>query len=218
VALVTLVAAPFALRASPVAAPAHGEAGGGYVALLRQGRFVRLALAHSLSFAALFVFVASGPQVLNRLWGAHAFALAQVVGVAAFIAAASQSGRIGERLGRARTVQLGGWMHLALCAAFSVLVAAGLVPFGVLLVFWALFCGTLGVRGPAAFSDTLNVPLPQIGRASALLVLLVLVTSAAATQLTAFFLEAQGLLAVSVGMVLLAAVSLVLVLRYPGAR
>jgi MFS family permease len=218
VAVATLAAAPFALRASPLAPPAHGESGGGYGALLRDGRFVRLALAHSLSFAALFVFVASGPQVLNRMWGAHAFALAQVAGVAAFIAAASQSGRIGERLGRGRTVQFGGWMHLALCAVFAALVAADLAAFGVVLVFWALFCGTLGVRGPAAFSDTLNVPLPQIGRASALLVLMLLVASAAATQLTAFFLDAHGVLAVAIAMVLLAAASLALVLRYPPAR
>lgn len=218
VAVATLVAAPFALRASPAAPPAHGETGGGYGSLLRDGRFVRLALAHSLSFAALFAFVASGPQVLTRLWGPHAFAIAQVVGVAAFIAAASQSGRIGERLGRARTVQAGGWMHLALCAAFAWLVAAGLAPFGIVLLFWALFCGTLGVRGPAAFSDTLDVPLPRIGRASALLVLAVLVASAAATQVTAFFLDAHGLLAVAMAMAVLALASLALVLRYPPPR
>jgi predicted MFS family arabinose efflux permease len=215
VAAVSLLAAPFALRASPRGLPAHGPAAGGYGALLRDGRFVRLALAHSLSFAALFVFVASGPQVLNRLWGAHAFAVAQVVGVAAFIAAASQSGRIGERLGRARAVQSGGWAHLALCAAFALCVAAGFEHFAVLLAFWGLFCGTLGVRGPAAFSDALNVPLPQIGRASALLVLMLLVCSAAATQATAYFLDAHGLLAVAAAMVLLAAASLALVLRYP---
>ncbi|MCC2674549.1 MAG: proP [Ramlibacter sp.] len=215
VALLAFAAAPFALRASPAAPPAHVASGAGYGALLRDGRFVRLALAHSLSFAALFVFVASGPQVLNPSWGMHAFAVAQVVGVAAFIVAASQSGRIGDRLGRARTVQFGAWAHLASCAAFTLLLAGGLAPYGVVLVFWALFCGTLGVRGPAAFSDALHVPLAQVGRASALLVLMLLVCSAAATQITAFFLEAHGLRAVAAGMVLLAAASLALVLRYP---
>jgi hypothetical protein len=83
------------------------------------------------------------------------------------------------------------------------------------LVFWGLFCATLGIRGPAAFSDALNVPLAQIGRASALLVLALLALSAAATQFIAFYLQAFGLRAVAVGMVLLCAMSLALVLRYP---
>lgn len=71
----------------------------------------------------------------------------------------------------------------------------------------------LGVRGPAAFTDALRVPMNQIGRASALFVLLILATCGVVTQLTAFFLDAYGLSAVVVAMVLASAASLALVLR-----
>jgi len=218
IAVLTLLAAPFALRATPAEPPPHpGDAAnaGGYRVLLGHARFVRLALAHSLSFAALFVFVASGPQVLGALWGAHAFALTQVVGVACFIAAASQSGRVGERFGRAGAVQGGAWAHLALCLLLAALLLAQAMPFALLLAFWGAFCATLGIRGPAAFSDALHVPLHQMGRASALLVLALLVCSAAATQATAYFLGAWGLRAVAFAMVLLTLASLALVARYP---
>lgn len=213
VGVLTLAAAPLALRVIPARPPAHDDADSGYGALLRDRRFLRLALAHSLSFAALFVFVASGPQVLNAAWGLHAFALAQVVGVACFIAAASQSGKLGERLGTARVVRTGAWLHLALCVLFLGGLGAGLGSFAAAVVFWGLFCGVLGVRGPAAFTDALRVPMNQIGRASALFVLLILATCGVVTQLTAFFLDAYGLSAVVVAMVLASAASLALVLR-----
>ncbi|HUD30155.1 MAG TPA: NAD(+) synthase, partial [Novosphingobium sp.] len=40
------------------------------------------------------------------------------------------------------------------------------------------FCGIFGLRSPAAFSDTLSVPVAQMGRAAALLMLALLVVSA----------------------------------------
>lgn len=216
VGVATLLAAPFALRATPLAPPPDDGAPGGYGQLLRDTRFLRLALAHSLAFAALFVFVGSGPQVLPDFGGAHVFPLAQVVGVSAFILAASQSGRVAEHLGRARTVQTGALAHLLLCTLGVGLLLAFAPPLWAVLVFWALFCGIFGVRGPAAFSDALNVPLHQLGRAAALLVFMLLVLSAAATQATAYFLDSHGLLAVVVAMAVLMAASLLLVVHYPG--
>jgi MFS family permease len=130
IGVLTLLSAPLALRVIPHASPAGDDAGSGYAALLRDRRFLRLASAHALSFAALFVFVGSGPQVLNPAWGLHAFALAQVVGVACFIAAASQSGKLGERLGTGRVVKAGAWLHLALCLLFLGCIALGIAPFG----------------------------------------------------------------------------------------
>jgi hypothetical protein len=44
------------------------------------------------------------------------------------------------------------------------------------------FCATLGLRGPPAFSDALALPSAQMGRASALMVLLLLGAGAALTQ------------------------------------
>lgn len=215
VGVATLLAAPFALRATPQAPPSDEGETGGYLQLLRDTRFLRLALAHSLAFAALFVFVGSGPQVLPGFGGAHVFPLAQVVGVSAFILAASQSGRVAERIGRAHTVQRGAIAHLLLCALGAGLLLVFKPPLWAVLVFWGLFCATFGVRGPAAFADALNVPLHQMGRAAALLVFMLLVLCATATQATAYFLDRHGLQAVVTAMVGLMAASLVLVWRYP---
>lgn len=217
---VALLSMPFALNATPRQLPHHDDsAPSGYLALLGNARYLRLALSHSLCFAALLCFVGSGPQVLQAVmqWGDGAFATAQVCGVAAFIAVASQSGRISARLGPVRAVRAGAVTHLLLCAGFWWAWQDGALAFGWVLAFWVVFCGTLGVRGPAAFSEALRVPMVQMGRASALMVLMLLVSSAAATQGVAPFLQQAGLEAVLVTMLALSAASLLLVLKLPAA-
>lgn len=217
---VALLSMPFALNATPRQLPHHDDsAPSGYLALLGNARYLRLALSHSLCFAALLCFVGSGPQVLQVVmqWGDGAFATAQVCGVAAFIAVASQSGRISARLGPVRAVRAGALVHLLLCAGFWWAWQHGTLGFGWVLAFWVVFCGTLGVRGPAAFSEALRVPMVQMGRASALMVLMLLVSSAAATQGVAPFLQKEGLEAVLVTMLALSFASLLLLLRLPAA-
>lgn len=217
---VALLSMPFALNATPRQLPHHDDsAPSGYLALLGNARYLRLALSHSLCFAALLCFVGSGPQVLQAVmqWGDGAFATAQVCGVAAFIAVASQSGRISARLGPVRAVRVGAVVHVLLCAGFWWAWQDGPLAFGWVLAFWVVFCGTLGVRGPAAFSEALRVPMVQMGRASALMVLMLLVSSAAATQGVAPFLQQAGLEAVLVTMLALSAASLLLVLKLPAA-
>jgi DHA1 family bicyclomycin/chloramphenicol resistance-like MFS transporter len=222
VGVMALASLPFALAATPARLPhLDQQEPTGYLALLRDRRYMRLALSHALCIAALLSFVASGPQVLVQIHqlGASAFALAQVCGVAAFIAAASQSGRISARLGAGRAVQLGAWCHVLWCSAFLTIVAAGhAVDQGLVLPFWMGFCAVLGIRGPAAFSEALAVPVVQMGRASALMVLLLLVSSALATQLVAPFLERGGLPAVLALMLGLSLASVALVARYPRTR
>ncbi|MBO4122262.1 MFS transporter [Cupriavidus gilardii] len=120
IGVMALASAPFALRATPAALPATEEGGRvGYRALLRNWHFVGLALAHALSFGALIAFVASAPQVLPGLanTGQSGFALAQVCGVAGFIVAASQAGRVSGRLGPRRAIQLGALLHGLMCTA-----------------------------------------------------------------------------------------------------
>jgi MFS transporter, DHA1 family, multidrug resistance protein len=218
----TLIAMPMAMRATPRELPnLDRSVPSSYRHLLGNGRYVRLALSHALCFAALLTFVASGPQVLLQVLrlGETAFATAQVCGVAAFIAMASQSGRISARLGPGRAIQLGAVAHVLLCAAFlaaTQFVAS--IPLVALLAFWAGFCGLLGIRGPAAFSEALALPVAQMGRASALLVLALLVCSAAATQAVAPFLQSGGLGAVLLTMLALSLASLALVVPYPAVR
>jgi DHA1 family bicyclomycin/chloramphenicol resistance-like MFS transporter len=222
VGLLALVSMPFALRATPAQLPNLDErVQTGYRLLLSDGRFLRLALSHAACFAALLAFVGSGPQVLVEIhqFGGSAFAVTQVCGVAAFIVAAGQSGRISARLGAARTIQLGAWGHVALCSAFLVgLLVGGPVGHGTVLVFWMCFCALLGIKGPATFSEALSVPVAQMGRASALMVLILLVASALATQAVAPYLERGGLTAVASAMLLLSMLSLSFVARYPTPR
>ena len=219
IAVLTLLAMPMAMRATPRELPnLDRSAPSGYRDLLGNGRYVRLALSHSLCFAALLTFVASGPQVLLQVLGLGdaAFATAQVCGVAAFIAMASQSGRISARLGAGRAIQFGASAHVLLCAVFlAVTLLRESMPLAALLAFWMGFCGLLGVRGPAAFSEALAVPVAQMGRASALLVLTLLVCSAVATQAVAPFLQRGGLAAVVATMLALSLASLALVARHP---
>lgn len=217
VGAVALVSMPFALNATPRQLPHHDKsAPSGYLDLLRNTRYLRLALSHSLCFAALLTFVASGPQVLQSMlrWGDGAFAQAQVCGVTAFIVAASQSGRASARLGPIGAMRAGALVHLLLCGGFWWACTQTTPPFGWVLAFWIVFCGTLGIRGPAAFSEALRVPVAQMGRASALLVLMLLVASSAAAQLVAPFLSQAGLAAVLAMMFALSAAS-VLLLQLP---
>ena len=217
-ALLTFVALPFALRATPARLPGHDVAAVvGYWNLLRDVRYLRVASCHALGFGALLTFVASAPQLFTQAFGRGpgSFALAQATGVGTFILLASQAGRISDRIGIARAIQWGAWLHVALCAALVAAAATAAVSFGWMLVFWSAFCGVLAIRGPAAFSEALAVPAPQMGRASALLVLALLAAGAAGVQLAAVFLEQAGLTAVAAVMLGLTLGSAALVARFP---
>jgi predicted MFS family arabinose efflux permease len=221
IALLTLVAFPFALRASPRRLPGHDDtAPVGYLRLMRDTRFMRVALCHALGFGALITFVASAPQVFAQQFamGPGAFAFAQVIGVGTFILLASQAGRISDRIGAPRAIQLGAWLHVGLCLAFLAAAAAGAGSFAWTVVFWSAFCGVLAVRGPAAFSEALAVPAAQMGRASAILVLALLAAGAVGTQLAAAYLERAGTVAVASVMVGLTLASAALVIRFPQGR
>ena len=218
IALLTLVAMPFAIRAAPAKLPGHDStAPVGYLRLMGSSRYVRIAMCHALGFGALITFVASAPQLFVQSFdaGPGAFAFTQVVGVSAFIILASQAGRISERIGAPRAIQLGAWLHVGLCAMLLAAAAAGVLTYAWTVAFWIAFCAVLAVRGPAAFSEALAVPAPQMGRASALLVLALLVAGAVGTQAAALFLEGSGTVAVASVMVALTLTSAVLVARYP---
>lgn len=213
----TVLITPWALAATPRALPGvHAHERASHAALLRNPRFVRPALAHALAFAALFIFVASAPQMLRLSvgWGPAGFAALQAAGVLAFIASTWVSGRLSHlhaghahpahpalgRYGPEALARAGAWGQAVLTGAWA---AAGfwLAPgpwfFG---VFWVLFCALLGVRGPATMALALSLPPAQMGRAAALLMLAVLGGSAAAAQAVAPLLEAAPVAAVALCM------------------
>jgi hypothetical protein len=166
----------------------------------------------------LLAFVASAPQLMvNSLgMGSSGFAILQVAGVAAFMVMATQSGRLSQRLGPARAVQWGAIVQAALC---GLLLGASLIwpapSFPAVIIFWAAFCGALAVRGPAAFSQALSLPPAQMGRASAMLVLAMLLAGAFGTQVVAPFMDGRSAAPLAGGLLVFCLVSLALVVPYP---
>jgi DHA1 family bicyclomycin/chloramphenicol resistance-like MFS transporter len=219
-AAASLIALPWALRVSPRQLPGagpHVAAGIGYGLLLRDRRYLRVALSHALCIGVLLGFVGSAPQWLQHQLGRGpgSFALLQVLGVAGFIALASQSGRISRRLGAGRAVRLGAALQVALCALLLALSLAGPPPFVAVLSIWGMYCAALAVRGPPGFSEALAVPPAQMGRATALLVLLMLLAGAATTQAVAPFLAGDAAWPLALAMLLPSLASLALVSPFP---
>ncbi|WP_052736656.1 MFS transporter [Aquincola tertiaricarbonis] len=220
VGILALLSLPFALRVTPVQLPEGSKGGGGYLKLLRNARFMRISFAHALSFGALMTFVASAPQLLHRhAWGSAAFPALQAAGVASFALVATQAGQLNSRIGAPRMVQAGACGQAILCVLLtSAALGLDALPMPLLMGAWMAFCALLGLRGAAAFSEALKVPTRQVGRASALMVLMLLLVSAGATQAVAPFLSSFGMAAVAVAMALQTVVSAALVMRWPERR
>lgn len=219
-AALALMVLPWVVKIAPKRLPGLDlDQDAGYLGVLRNRRFLRLAASHALCIGALLTFLASAPQLLQHTLGlgSASFAMLQVVGVSAFMLGASQSGRWSARLGHARIVRLGSGLQLGACtlAGLAALVW-GSLPFAAIAAWWFCFCGALALRGPATFGDAIDLPPAQMGRATALLILALLAAGAIGTQLVAPFMgqaDSTMPLFASVGLQLLA--SAALVWRYP---
>ncbi|MDN7672387.1 MFS transporter [Burkholderia oklahomensis] len=194
----SVVAAPLVFRVIPAAssthAPAHADSGkraGGYRRLLRSPVYLGYALGHALCFAALLAFVASAPQVVE-IWlgaGPSTFSLMQACGVAAFMLTASRSGAWSDALGLDRVISLGALLQFAAAAAFLLLAHLELRSTALVVASWMLFCGSLGLRGPASMARALAAEPSIAGRAAGLLMFFGLGAAALATQAVAPFLH-----------------------------
>nr|WP_281375241.1 MFS transporter [Aquabacterium terrae] len=210
-AAVSALALPFVVRIAPIELPGLDRTvPARYADILGNRRYLRLALSHALCIGALLSFVASAPQMLARGFGLgpSAFAVLQVFGVGSFMLAASQSGRISQRLGPMRAVRFGAVAHAVLCAALLGAALLQVLSFVGLVVFWCAFCAILAMRGPAAFGLALQLPPSQMGRASALMVLALLLVGAIATQAVAPFIAQPSAVPVALMMLIASAVSL----------
>jgi DHA1 family bicyclomycin/chloramphenicol resistance-like MFS transporter len=217
-AVVTMLVLPSAVRVTPLRLPGVSHSvDSRYVAILRNRRYLRLGLSHALSVGGLFAFVASAPQLMVHALGRGpgAFAILQGIGVAGFMLLATQSGRVSARIGPARAVQWGAVVQVVLCAAL-VFVSLVLRPtLALVSAFWCAFCGALAIRGPAASSQALALPPAQMGRASAMLVLAMLMAGALGTQVVAPFMSGRSVAPLAGGLLVFCAVSLALVVPYP---
>lgn len=214
----TLLILPFVIRVTPRELPGLDRSvNAAYTAILANRKFRRLTLSHALSFGGLICFVSSAPQLMvNALGlGASAFAMLQVLGVGSFIVTASQSGRISQRLGVARAIQTGALLHALLCAAMLLFGLAFAPSFAAVAVFWCLFCAVLAVRAPATFSEVLALPPAQMGRASAMLTMAVLLAGALGTQAAAPFMAGRSIVPLMWVMLGVCVASLAAVAFYP---
>ena len=134
-----------------------------------------------------------------------------------FMGMASQSARVSRRLGLAGAVRAGALFHVAICAALLVVAGFGVLSFAAVAVFWCAFCGAFAIRGPAAFSDALALPPSQMGRASAMMTLALLLAGALGTQIVAPFMGGATAVPLATAMLVLCALSLWGVTPYPGA-
>jgi DHA1 family bicyclomycin/chloramphenicol resistance-like MFS transporter len=124
-----------------------------------------------------------------QLMSRSAFAALQIIGVAAFMIFASQA------------------------ASFF-----GVRSFVAYALFWFMFCGALAVRGPAAFSDALELPASQLGRGSALMVLAILGAGAIGTQIVAPLLRDGSPSGMFVALLFACVGSVALVTPYPRTK
>ncbi|ANN76564.1 MFS transporter [Bordetella flabilis] len=182
---------PWAWRAIPphqrAAAP---PTRGGYVELLAHRAYAGYALGHALCFGALISFVASAPQVV-AVWlgaGPATFALLQAFGVSAFVLMAASSGFCADRYGVDRIIMAGVALQVVAAAGFLALAWLDIRSLAGLIAGWSIFCGALGLRGPATMTRALDVPGRLAGRAAGLMMFMAFCLAAVATQGVADYL------------------------------
>ncbi len=185
----------------PPAAPAHPATTSGqrgYAPLLRNRLYLRYALSYAVMFGALLMYVASAPVLVTHALGLgiEAFAILQICGVLAFMVGASAAVRMVKRLGQQWLVRSGTLLQFLAGAGLMGMALAGLTGtrgLVLLAMLAALFCGGLGLRGPATMGGALHAAGEDAGKGAGLLMFLAFACVAGATQLVAPFLH-YGLL------------------------
>ena len=181
----------------------------GYWLLLRNRAFQRQALSQGLALASLLVFVFAMPTVfVVALAGTlRDFILMQIIGIASFILAANLSGRLVDRFGAERIIRSGSLLALAGALLLLAYALAGGRAAPVIWVLFVPFNMGFGFRGPPAFFLALQASEGDDGRASALIILYVMLFTAAGTALLAPVV-ARGLAPAAAAAALLGALSL----------
>ena len=162
----------------------------GYLVLLRNPSFQRYALSQGCGLGALLVFVFAMPAVfvvaLKR--DITDFIVMQVSGIAFFILAANLSGHAVERFGAERVIRLGATLALLGCLALLTLAFMGVEqPWLIWLMFLPFNFG-FGLRGPPTFFMGLQASNGDDARASALIILYVMLVTAGGTAAVAPFI------------------------------
>jgi MFS transporter, DHA1 family, multidrug resistance protein len=218
---VALMVVPFVIRITPAELPGLDRTiDGSYRRILGNSKYRRLSISQALSVGTLLTFVASAPQVMISALGLEtsAFVLLQALGVASFMITASQSSRISLKIGAAGTVQLGAGLQILWTAALLIGSLMTDLSFAAVATFWCGFCCAQAIRGPSAVSEALSVPTVQMGRASAMLLLAIMLAAAIGTQLVAPYLGSdRSLVPLATALLLGCLLSFAFLIPYPQA-
>lgn len=166
----------------------------GYWVLLRNPVFQRYALSQGFSLGSLLGFVFAMPTVYVVAFDGEIrqFIIMQLLGISTYIVAANLSSRLVQRFGAEQTILAGSLLALAGSVAMLTYgLAGGREPWIIWVLFLPFNMG-FGFRGPPGFYRSLQASDGDDARASALVILYVMMITAAATALLSPFV-ASGL-------------------------
>jgi len=181
--------------------PRAPRGGGGYVKLLANATYLRYALSQAFTLGGLLTFVFGAPAVLTGPLGGTLtdFIVMQVTGIVFFIIGANAAGPLASRFGAEPQILFGSALSAA--GALAILAygaAGGTDPLVVAAVFVPMNLG-LGLRGPPGFFRAVVAAKGDDARGAALVILAILLTTAAGAALAAPF--------VTIGLTPLAAIA-----------
>ncbi|MEO1082368.1 MAG: MFS transporter [Pseudomonadota bacterium] len=183
----------------------------GYFQLLRSRIFQRYALSQGLALASLLIFVFAMPTVFVVALGneVREFIIMQILGISCFIVAANLSSTLVQRFTTDTVIFWGGALAFTSSTAmFLYGILGGREPLVIWLLFMPMNMG-YGFRGPAGFLAALEASDGDDGRASALVVLYVMLATALGTALLSPFV-ALGLWPAAAASVAASLISIIL--------
>jgi MFS family permease len=197
-AVAVILAAAIALMGSGLPSVRSPRGAGGYLKLLRDGVFLRYALSQAFILGGLLVFVFGAPTVITVTMGGQLtdFIIMQVSGILFYIFGANITGRLTEHFGPERVIFWGSLMSAAgLLVMFAYALSGGNQPLMLAFLFVPVNLG-LGFRGPPGFFHAVLASHGDDARGAALVILAILLTTAAGTTAVAPLIT-EGLLALS---------------------
>jgi len=198
---------------------ASRRASGSYLRLLLDPVYLRYAVSHALVLGGLLVFVFAAPAMLVRALGGSLtdFIVMQVCGIVTFILAANATGRLTMTFGPEKLIMFGTALAAAGAAAMLIYgLMGGVAPLVITALFVPINTG-LGLRGPPGFFRAIVASHGDDARGSALVILAIMIATAAGTAAVAPFIEG-GLVPVALAALTMesgALVALILLPRLP---
>ena len=189
------------------------NAGGSYIALLKNTTYLRYALSHGFVLGGLLVFVFTVPAVIIQTMGGQIddFIIMQIVGVSTFIIVSNLSGHLVKWFGVERVIMAGTITAFigSLCLLAYACIGRG-EPSDLKFLFWVLNVG-LAVRGGPGFVRALSAAGGDDDRASALIILFITLTAALGTAAVAPFIP-YGIIALTSAVVFIEICALMLMI------